>query len=306
MTKTKTRDEVEQAPKMDVEKLFHAHDELFQDERDWAQSFDGSVRVTFEVITPEIAEKYLERNTNNRSLAKTTAETYTSDMVKNRWWLNTDAIGFDSNGALMNGQHRLQAVLDSKKAVEMMVVYGLDPMARATVDTQRKRSVADELRMRGVANNNQLAAAVRLRMAYMNNSVGMPHEYRPSHQDVIQFAELWEDEMQHAVARGRQVQSRLRLSLTAYICAYSLFVGFNPELADEYYDKLSTGANLEGTMLAVSRRLESMMQDTAKLPNHYVLYILIRGWNALRTGEVITKIQLPSGNITGPRMIQVR
>jgi hypothetical protein len=269
----------------------------------FAKSSDGKVKVTFEIITPDVAKEYLTKNRNNRSLSEVLAETYGRDMSYERWYLNTDAIGFDSSGALMNGQHRLAAVARSGQSVEMMVVYGLDPNARATVDIQRKRTIGDELKMRGVSNNNTVAAAVRMRLNYENQTVGLTQAFRYSNTDIIEWANVWHDDLQHAVARAKQVYNNVKVSPMILTAAYSIFHSIDPDLADYYYEKLYTGENVSGTILTVMKRLNSQKFSQVKLPSPYVLWILIRGWNALRKDETINRIILPD-LVTGKNMIK--
>ena len=63
-------------------------------------------------ITPEIAREMLKKNTNNRPLSKRTLSRYVQLMKNGEWGITTDAIGFDVNGRLINGQHRLNEVVE--------------------------------------------------------------------------------------------------------------------------------------------------------------------------------------------------
>lgn len=272
---------------------------------DYAVSSDGSVRVLFEIITPEIAAEYLGLNLKNRSLSEVLAATYSQDMAKDKWYLNTDAIGFDSTGALMNGQHRLTAVIESGKAVEMMVVYGLDEKSRATTDIGRKRTVADELKMRGITNNNQIAAAVRMRLQYENKTIGLTQSFRYSNAEIIEWAGVWEEEFQGAIKQAKNVYKNCKVSPTVLACAYSIFNGIDVELAEHYYGKLASGENVSGTILTVMKKLQAQSTSRAKLPPPFLLWILIRGWNALRHGESLERIITPD-SASGNNMMEAK
>lgn len=85
-------------------------------------------------ITPELAAEWLEKNNiNNRKLRKERSEVYARDMTYDNWFPNTDAIGFDINGHLIDGQHRLYGIVLSGKAQRMIVVYDL-PVESAKVN----------------------------------------------------------------------------------------------------------------------------------------------------------------------------
>lgn len=99
-------------------------------------------------VTPELAMRWLERNTRNRKLRQSTVNKYAADMRAGRWMVTGDAIGFDTNGAIINGQHRLWAVIEAGCAVPMQVALNLDPDAVSVMDDHMKRSLTDVAEIR--------------------------------------------------------------------------------------------------------------------------------------------------------------
>jgi hypothetical protein len=94
-------------------------------------------------VSPDLAAKWLEHNTRNRKLRQSVVNKYAADMREGRWLLTGDAIAFDKNGAVVNGQHRLWAVLESGITVPMLVTFNLDPEVVAVLDDHLKRSLTD-------------------------------------------------------------------------------------------------------------------------------------------------------------------
>lgn len=85
------------------------------------------MNVKIETITPEIAESYLKRNTNNyRSIDSWTVKMYADDMAAGRWQFNGESIRFSKSGELIDGQHRLKAIVKAKVPVKMLVVRDVD------------------------------------------------------------------------------------------------------------------------------------------------------------------------------------
>ena len=76
-----------------------------------------------ELITPEMATMYLEKNTHNRKVKQEAVRRYANDMKNGNWQLNNQGIAFHKDGSLADGQHRLLAIVLSKTAVEMLVTY---------------------------------------------------------------------------------------------------------------------------------------------------------------------------------------
>ena len=69
-----------------------------------------SVDYGLELITPEQAQFYLEKNfDNNRKISTNNLEELKKEMKNNRFILSDSAICFDTDGLLVNGQHRLLA-----------------------------------------------------------------------------------------------------------------------------------------------------------------------------------------------------
>lgn len=91
---------------------------------------------------------------------------YANTMRAGQWVVNTDAIAFDTNNVLINGHHRLRAVIEAKTAVLMMVMRNLQPESILNIDTGVARSAADMLTFKNAANSNILAAVIRQVLLY--------------------------------------------------------------------------------------------------------------------------------------------
>ena len=104
-------------------------------------------RMTSEVVlvTPAMAEKWLEANTHNRPVSDSLVERYAADMEAGDWKLTHQGIAFDESGTLADGQHRLWAIYKSQQQVSMMVSRNVPADALGNIDGHRVRSVADNL-----------------------------------------------------------------------------------------------------------------------------------------------------------------
>lgn len=72
-------------------------------------------------ITPEMAEELLSKNKNTRRLDKAWAHEFALRILEGSFELRQDGIHLDSEGNLINGQHRLSGILEAKKTVSMYV-----------------------------------------------------------------------------------------------------------------------------------------------------------------------------------------
>lgn len=105
----------------------------------------NEIETMIVLVTPELANKWLEKNTNNRKLRKKVIDTYVDDMKKGNWSLVGDSITFDESGILTNGQHRLTAVVKSGTSQYFNVMRGI----KHNMNTDRGaiRNIGDNLRI---------------------------------------------------------------------------------------------------------------------------------------------------------------
>ena len=108
-------------------------------------------------ITPEMAEDYLRRNHNNRNLNEQQISYYAQQMRAGEWLYDGQPIRFSKSGVLLDGQHRLAAVVKSKTTQEFLVVSNIDPEAFKVMDTGKVRSAVDVFGIEGIPNHKEVA-----------------------------------------------------------------------------------------------------------------------------------------------------
>lgn len=101
-------------------------------------------------VTPEMAREWLKLNVaNNRTIRRTDVEAYKELIKDDRWLLTPEGIQFNVNGRLIDGQHRLTAIAESGKSVQMVVWHNVPVAAMEYLNTGRTRSLADVLTVTG-------------------------------------------------------------------------------------------------------------------------------------------------------------
>lgn len=93
---------------------------------------DFGLEVSVEVINPAEAEAYLKNNAMHRKIKEKKVDAYMKEMKNGKWVLNGKSLIFDSNGRLLNGQHRLSAVVKSQTPLTTVVIRGVDPSVLET------------------------------------------------------------------------------------------------------------------------------------------------------------------------------
>lgn len=101
-------------------------------------------------VTPAMAKTWLEKNADfNRKVRQGVVERYARDMLNNNWTMTHQGIAFDSKGRLIDGQHRLHAVVAASIPVKMLVLRDVPTAAFDHVDLGYGRTAADVLRAEG-------------------------------------------------------------------------------------------------------------------------------------------------------------
>lgn len=117
----------------------------------------SQLNVLPQVITPKFAQQLLGSNhENNRKLKPGVVQAYKRQMEKGLWAPdNGEAIKISENNSLLDGQHRLAAVIEYGQPVEMLIFSGIPESAMTSIDDGVKRSATDAFTINGKAMTNQ-------------------------------------------------------------------------------------------------------------------------------------------------------
>jgi hypothetical protein len=258
---------------------------------------DTGPRTVLMKIGPDLARQWLEEhNTHNRILVNERVVTYARDMTHGDWRLSNDAITFDINGTLQNGQHRLWAVIESGATIEAFVGYDFPPDAQDVMDTGRKRSASDMLALAGEENAKLVATACTLAIFWSRavkdgTRLKLPRGtgFSVTHSEVREFLGK-HPEMRDACAAA------LRYKVPNVSPAVRAFVlwrlrQINAAAADTFLSDMAT-MNLHGAgdpRAALMRRLTTAAAQRQRLERAQVVVMIFRTWNAWRTGRSVAK-----------------
>lgn len=153
-------------------------------------------------IPPATAQAWLARSAGNRAIRATHVEYLANAIEAGDWLINGDAIRFDGNGSLIDGHHRLHAVVKSGQAIQSIVVTGLCPEARFAIDINNAaRTLQDVVkmdpndRMGGRYHTRRVSVARSIRSMISNHN----NKVKFSHSDLKRFEEYFSDALDFAV-----------------------------------------------------------------------------------------------------------
>lgn len=151
--------------------------------------------MTYEeiVVTPEIAGEWLKRNTKNaRTVKRHKVAQYAKTMRDGYWKNNGEAIVFDEDGYLKNGQHRLCAIVESGVTCKMLVVRGVDRNI-TTWDDVTPRTIVDKARLEEVNLQASTLAGAGIALFGFGRPINVKDEiveYGKRNYDCLRKAEL--------------------------------------------------------------------------------------------------------------------
>ncbi|MTE14155.1 hypothetical protein [Nocardia aurantiaca] len=250
-------------------------------------------------VTPQLAARWLERNTNNRPMSKLMVAQLADAMTRGEWLHTHQGIAFDTNGVLVDGQHRLAAVVKSGRTVRMQVTHGVEPKTFAVLDTGRKRSARDVLSLQGEENAAQLASALRVHHLYTTNpdSTWTGGQSQVTNEQIVEFLAAHPG-MRASVELAKSLNKAFRILVPAAAVGHYLTCSTRPDIDQfAWLEGLETGANLTEhdprlMLRNVILRL-SAGKSTAKADgSRNQLHLYLKAWNAWVHGAEVRQLNI--------------
>lgn len=257
--------------------------------------------VTVETITPEVAEEMLKDNKGNRKPRPTVWKRYARDMVDGNWSIDSSMIIFDWNGRLIDGQHRLLAVIDSGVTIECVVRRGADPDTRLTIDVGFKRQLKDLLDWNGEVNTTSLAAGIRMDWRLAHDLIFIRGQQYAS----LSFHEslAWLDEnpgLRAATTIASNIKGKLGIPTAGAVAFIHRIRLIDSLEATQFLDQLTSGQNMAKGQATYATRTWCLNKQyragTGQKPNSDLYAaILIKGWNAWVQGKPVEYLVFRQG-----------
>jgi len=245
--------------------------------------------ASVETITPDKAKEILSKNPDNRRVRPHDVAKIARAIVDRRWRLNGETLKIGRDGILLDGQHRLLAVVKSGIAIETYVVRDVDPDTFDTIDIGAKRSVADTLRRAGCMNANVVGGGIRVveqlkgGQIFESNVKVTPDEARLFLLD------------QPAIEYSASITGNCRQIISPSVACglHFLFGKKDAGLADAFFGLLAEGTGMSAghPVWVLREKLRTWSLGKHRPPQVEILAASIRAWNAFRTGRSLKSLQ---------------
>jgi hypothetical protein len=250
----------------------------------------------WETITPARAAELLEGNDGNRGLRLDAVHAYARDISEGRWMVTGESIKRDWTGRVIDGQHRLAAVVEADREVTMLVVNGLDPIVQRVIDVNVRRTAGDALRMLGVERNvYEVASAARLAIIFDS---GAARRYGTTGKNTVTHTEIFEwveahGEIDDIAQQARRLYTRLQVPPSPLTYAMWRLAQISPEDMVEFFTSTAEYATTgEGDPRAALLRVYAT--DTHRIARKplTIVGVTFAAWNAWRDKQKIKTLPL--------------
>lgn len=257
---------------------------------------DHDLEAEVRMITPEDAKALIDRAGNekrNRPKRLAHVAKFIGIIERGEWVLNGEPIILDKEGHLLDGQHRLSAIIETGKGVPMLVVLNGVPWkdVMKTVDAGRNRSIADVLSLSGFSNTNALAGAIK--WCYPPLMRG----HSPTHQSLVSLTA--DQALGFLRGKGRELPTWVTRILPhadalktinispSMICGLSfLFRQADSVMADKFIDlvAIGPGTGQKDHPIHLLRNRLMAQSRSSKLTRSCTSAFLVIAWNHLVEG----------------------
>ena len=233
--------------------------------------------ITLMTITPQVADQWLTLNTNNRPARKSHVARLAEAMERGEFRLTGDPVrwaGEVGASVLVDGQHRLMAVVRSGMTVQSFVMTNVPEETAMVIDTaQLQRTLADLLDERRATRTKPLASSI---------DSARPPDVRES------------------VGYSTRVREALNYLQGQAGALHYVFSRVDSDDANEFWNRLTTGTGLEAgnPILVLRQKIEkSAAVNREVMKPKYRAAITIKAWNYWRAGDSISMLKWKPGGV---------
>jgi hypothetical protein len=239
----------------------------------------------------------------NRPVDQVLVNTYRNAMLRGEWGLSHQGLALDTDMRLIDGQHRLLAVIEADKIQPGItfvteITYNLDPDTYKIVDAGKKRTTGDVLANHQIPNRIVAASAAKLLHLFYNVPFPQWDKYPMTAAQTVESYEFFDSldypgQLAEAVRIGSamlDVVSTRSGPVAGYYVTKRAYPGAN---MDEFLHGLRTGENLSPgdprlALLRFNTRMRSLRRRVVSNVEQFALFV--KTWNAYVSGQSVQQI----------------
>jgi len=238
-------------------------------------------------VDADYAKNLLTMNISNRPVDLKRVSQYAIDMKNGNWKEDTaELIKVSKKGRLMDGQHRLLAVIKSNCSINFHICYDLDEVIFDVIDTGKTRGAKDVFSIAEIPNYAQASSILRRYKSFCNGKF-----YKGETSENLSNSALLNEYQSKPQYYAEIVKMSLRLknsnsgvldatSIGAFIC---LFSDINKSSALDFISQLCLSTPF--TNIQIELLQKTLLRDrlsSKKMSSTMKYAFIIKSWNNFR------------------------
>jgi len=264
---------------------------------------------TVETIGPSKAKIYLRNQAPNRLVNESLVIQYAIAMLDDEWRNTGDPIKFDEKGRLIDGQHRLRAIVESETEQRLSIARNVPYGELLTIlDTGRKRNAGDVLTILTadtdsgytfVYPRNLPSVAKMVMTFYKLNDMNRNSRYTAtlSTTAIVNFCKQNQNALQDACRFQARIAHVASFTMNKSALAASIYVchEVNPAMTESFVNELVRPQTTEGNPAYVLRE-QAMRDNNKRAPSwtkdtRLTAAYFIKAFNAYVEGRSVATIR---------------
>ena len=241
-------------------------------------------------LTPKMAMDFLSNNNANRHVDERLVLKYSNDIINGNWQMNGETIKIAHDGTVLDGQHRLKAVVKSAMPIDTLLVIGLERNAINTIDTGKPRSASNLFQINMISNSTNVASSISKYLGLCKGSKNVAtvckRDMRITNSDILNEYNLNPEFWQNTVRCGTVYYTKWFriISPSDYSALYSFFrTKYDASFVDIFFDSIVERTGI-GSLL-----FEKLMRDynsKYKMAGNEKTALIIKAFNYYVSGNL--------------------
>jgi hypothetical protein len=217
------------------------------------------------------------------------------DMTNGNWRFTGIPVMVEDDGFVLDGQHRLLAIMHSGVRQEVVILYGATTADQLVTDTGRPRTAGDQLSIRQMPHARHVAAAANLLMRWRAGQI-LNSQFQPTVTETTVLAEETEG-MHDAATLALRIHTAVKHApIAAIMASYIEASEIDNDQRDYFFERLQRGDELTTHDPILTLRNTFMRYNPDNpVPFRHVgrLWQIVNSWNKMRAGQKVQVLRVP-------------
>lgn len=236
-----------------------------------------------------MAKAMLEANTKNRRVKAPVVARYAKEMTEGRWKEDTgELIKISKSGVVLDGQHRLLAVVRSNRPIPFHVARSVDDNVFSVLDSGSIRNSSDAFYISGIKHSNIIPSIIQnFELLKYGLPIAQQVNQRKTTSELLAIYEEAPDKWESiALAAMRLYDAFSKIVAPSMIGGcYALFNSLNEGKALGFMEQVCSGSGIENEVISMLRK--KLIEDKIsprKMPTSMKFALIIKTWNFYVSG----------------------